>query len=211
MSNVLEGAWLALWARLGASGDGGAAYEDLGARYSEAGRTYHTLAHIEACLGELAGVPGASLDRDALEFALWFHDAVYDTHAHDNEERSAALAAQVAGAAKLAAPFCEKVTGLIMATKHAVPPAELHAHVMVDVDLAILGKAPEEFDKYERQIRREYDWVPADVFAEARAKILASFLARPAIYSTPFFREKYEAQARGNLTTSIAQLVSARP
>jgi len=48
------------------------------------------------------------------------------------------------------------------------------------------------------------------MFAEARAKILASFLARPAIYSTPFFREKYEAQARVNLAKSIAQLAGAR-
>jgi predicted metal-dependent HD superfamily phosphohydrolase len=48
------------------------------------------------------------------------------------------------------------------------------------------------------------------VFAEARARILASFLARTAIYSTAFFREKYEAQARWNLARSIARLEGAR-
>jgi predicted metal-dependent HD superfamily phosphohydrolase len=43
-----------------------------------------------------------------------------------------------------------------------------------------------------------------------RAKILKSFLARPQIYSTQFFRDKYEAQARFNLVRSIAQLEGAR-
>jgi len=150
MSSAREGAWLALWKRIGARGDAGAVYRDLIARYAEAERAYHTLAHIENCLGELSCVPDAALDRDALRFALWFHDAIYDTQAHDNEERSAALAAQVAGAAKLAAPFGERVTGLIMATKHAASPAALNDQVMVDIDLAILGKVQSEFDEYER-------------------------------------------------------------
>ena len=32
---------------------------------------------------------------DAMEIALWYHDAIYDTHAADNEEQSATLAAHI--------------------------------------------------------------------------------------------------------------------
>ena len=208
MSDALERAWLALWKRVGAQGDAGAVYRDLVARYSEAGRAYHTLDHIQACLAELAGVPDGSLDRDALEFALWFHDAIYDTHAHDNEERSAALAQEVGRSAGLSDAFGAEVAALILTTKHAASPIASDEQLMVDIDLAILGKEQSQFDEYEAQIRREYAWVPAGVFAGARAKILESFLARPAIYSTPIFRDKYEAQARRNLAHSIARLAA---
>jgi predicted metal-dependent HD superfamily phosphohydrolase len=61
-------------------------FAELVKRYSSPERHYHTLMHIEAML-ELLPQPSP-----ALVLAVWFHDAVYDTHSADNEERSAALA-----------------------------------------------------------------------------------------------------------------------
>ena len=62
-------------------------------RLWRAHRAYHTLRHIEACLAWMRDAPLEDDDRIAAEFAIWFHDAVYDTRASDNEERSADLAA----------------------------------------------------------------------------------------------------------------------
>jgi predicted metal-dependent HD superfamily phosphohydrolase len=84
----------------------------------------------------------------------------------------------------------------------------LHADapLLVDVDLSILGPPPERFWEYERQIRKEYDWVAVDVFATKRAEILQKFLERPRIYSTEMFFQKLEVQARIDLGASIRQL-----
>jgi len=77
---------------------------------------------------------------------------------------------------------------------------------MVDIDLSIFGQVAERFWNYERQIRREYEWVPEDIFATKRAEILEKFLSRPRIFSTEIFFSKYEAQARSNLKESVARL-----
>ena len=77
---------------------------------------------------------------------------------------------------------------------------------MVDVDLSILGREKNRFFKYEEEIRREYEWVPLSVFVPKRAEILQRFLARGHIFSTDWFRQKYEKQARMNLEESISRL-----
>jgi len=203
----LKNAWVALWHRLGAKGDPEPVYEDLLLRYSQPGRAYHNLTHIEHCLTELAGVSGIAADVDAIEFAIWFHDAIYDTKSHDNEEQSAALALGVARAAGLPDGFGDLVARLILVTKHTAPPVTVDEQVLVDIDLSILGQIRSRFDEYERQIRVEYSWVPSDAFAKGRAAILSSILARPRIYSTDFFHSKYEKSARANLERSITKLV----
>ena len=49
----------------------------LRAAYSEPQRRYHTLAHIEDWLTQLASVQGlGAADGRLLELALWWHDAV---------------------------------------------------------------------------------------------------------------------------------------
>src|SRR5215468_11201043 len=87
---------------------------------------------------------GAIMDRDALEAAIWFHDAIYDTRRNDNEEQSAALAA-----ARLAGTTDEgrvaRIAAMIRATAgHTMPAfadaaAERDCALFLDMDLAILG------------------------------------------------------------------------
>jgi predicted metal-dependent HD superfamily phosphohydrolase len=95
---------------------------------------------------------------------------------------------------------------MIVATKHIAKPEYPDDAVLCDIDLAILGQPEEAFDVYERQIRREYEWVPEAQFRERRKAILQSFLERRTIYSTKFFHQRYEKQARKNLARSISQL-----
>lgn len=203
---TLEQRWTAMWERLGAQGDASRVYNDLVAQYSEPHRAYHTLQHIEHCLDELEQARHLVENPDAVELALWYHDAIYDTKAKDSEERSVALAIEMVRNASLPDNLGQSVANLIMATKHSVTPSDSDVQLLVDIDLSILGQAEERFDEYERQVRKEYEWVSEDAFVAGRSAILKSFLDRPNIYATQFFRNKYETQARRNIARSLARL-----
>jgi predicted metal-dependent HD superfamily phosphohydrolase len=197
---------MALWQAIAAKGDPLAVYRELCSLYSQSHRHYHNLCHVAECLAEFYAARSLAREPMAVELALWFHDAVYDTKAHDNEEKSAELARRHLSEAGARADLCAAVTSLVMATKQHDPSLHPDAPLVVDVDLSILGRPQARFDEYESQIRREYDWVAAATFAAKRAEILERFLARERIYSTePFFR-KYEETARVNLCRSLEQL-----
>ena len=137
------------------------------------------------------------LTRRKWPLALWFHDAIYDTHRSDNEALSAALAHDTALGLGVAADAAQRIADLILFTRHAVEPEGPDAEALVDVDLSILGAASARFDEYERQVRREYAWVAEETFRKRRAEVLEQFLGRRHIYSTALFRERYEpARAR---------------
>ena len=206
MSDDTKQRWLNLWGRVGARGSALPVYDDLNARYAESHRAYHTLDHIQHCLSEFDRARHLTRIPNAIEWALWYHDVIYDTKAGDNEENSAALAAEVAGGASLHRLFAQGVTNLILTTKHDAVPVDPNAQLLVDIDLSILGQPEDRFNEYERQIRREYEWVPEASFVSGRSMILEAFLARPMIYSTQFFRDKYEVRARQNIERSLAQL-----
>jgi predicted metal-dependent HD superfamily phosphohydrolase len=186
----------ALWRTHGLPSLSAPLFDALVRAYGEPHRAYHTAQHIDECLAQLDLAGGHA----GVELALWFHDAVYDTRSHDNELRSAEWAVREIGASN---PLARRIHDLILATKHDAAPATADAQLLVDVDLSILGAPRERFLEYESQVRREYAWVPSFLFRRERAKILQSFLARPSIDSTAFFRESLEQRARENLTASL--------
>jgi predicted metal-dependent HD superfamily phosphohydrolase len=198
--------WLKFWTLAGASGDPDAPYRELASRYAEPQRAYHTLRHVAHCLDEFDAVRGLARDPVAVEMALWYHDAIYDPKAKDNEERSAALAAEVAARMGLSAARTLRVGDLIRVSTHAGLAPDPDAQLFADIDLAILGQPADVFDEYERQVRVEYAWVPEAAFRSSRAAILKSFLDRPSIYGSDVFRRKYEESARRNLQNSLQKL-----
>jgi predicted metal-dependent HD superfamily phosphohydrolase len=184
---------------------------ELAAAYTSAGRHYHDLRHVEALLALAEACAGEINDREAVEAAIWFHDAVYDTRREDNEARSAALAEErLAGTAS--EERIARIAVMIRATAgHSLPDLTdagpwQDCALFLDMDLSILGGPEPEFDAYEAAVRREYDWVTDDQWRQGRRAVLAGFLARPAIYATPRFQASHEAAARRNLTRAIAQL-----
>lgn len=187
--------------------EGVAVWSDLVERYAEPQRAYHTAQHLAECLTLFDGVrdqvgpPAAEI-----ELALWFHDAVYDVHGSDNEARSAELAATALRAAGAREPSVEAVCRLVLATRHAAPPATPDECWLIDIDLAILGAEAARFDEYEAQIRREYGFVPADAFATRRRALLRAFLARSRLYATAHFHALLETRARANLQRSLERL-----
>ncbi|MEQ1748360.1 MAG: N-methyl-D-aspartate receptor NMDAR2C subunit [Prosthecobacter sp.] len=196
--------WTTLWQRLGATGDGSACHSPLIGAWSEPRRAYHTLQHLDECLCALdVAVAYAEIpNRDAIEAALWFHDAVYDPTDGDNELRSAELARCELELAAVSQAIIADVWRLILVTQ--THRAELTDEFwMVDIDLSILGQSETRFGEYEQQIRAEYAWVAEAVYREKRSEIMRCFLERERLYHTPLFHDRFEEQARQNLARLI--------
>ena len=183
-----------------------ATFDELGKAYTASDRYYHNDQHIARCLAELDRAAPHIADPDSIELALWFHDAVYDTHSATNEADSAQWAADFLTGCQADPALTDEVVGLILATRHQPGELALPQQWMVDIDLSSLGAEPEQWAADDRAIRQEYAWVPEDTFREKRAAILRGFLERPTIYATDCFREKYEAPARLNLASAIQRL-----
>lgn len=209
MSRTDQAHWTDLWRALGAQGDAVPWHQRLVAAYAEPSRHYHNLRHLEECLGESDAARALAQKPSLVEAALWFHDAVYDPTSGHNEEDSARLAVECLAAGGVSPELIDLVRQLILCTKTHVPAATPDAALLIDIDLAILGQPAARFWDYERAIRAEYAWVPEETFREKRAEILARFLARPAIYHTDFYRQKYENVARANLRAAITALQAA--
>jgi predicted metal-dependent HD superfamily phosphohydrolase len=198
--------WRSTWRGLGVTAPDDHLYEVLIGRYAEPHRRYHTLQHLDECFERLDEARGLAERIDEVELALWFHDAVYETRKQDNEEQSASWARDVVERSGLPSDAGERVYRLILATKHDAEATSPDAALLIDVDLAILGASPERFDEYERQVGEEYSWVPGFLFRRKRREILEAFLARPHVYGTTLFRQRYEVAARTNLARSIRRL-----
>ena len=206
MSGLNPERWSRLWYTATKAAPPTDTYARLVAIYSEPHRYYHNLLHIEDCLGEFDRAKQLATDPAAVELAIWFHDAVYDPRAADNEERSAELAKDWLSDVHASDVLTDSVGRLVLATKNHDASMHADAPLLVDVDLSILGRPPEQFWEYERQIREEYAWVEKTVFAAKRAEILDRFLARERIYQTDLFFHRMEAQARANLRASVQRL-----
>jgi len=173
-------------------------WRELEVRHTAPDRHYHTLEHI----GEmLALLPHAD---ETLLAAVWFHDAVYGGRA--NEEDSAALARTALTELAFDPQAIEVVAQMILATKHHESSnAPASARPFLDADLAILGSDRDRYQRYTEDVRKEYAHIPDAFFRGARAAILDNFLARPRIYATEEFFERFEERARENIRWELGK------
>jgi len=197
--------WTRLWSALGAAHADETLFRSIISKYSEPHRKYHTLRHLEECLSHLDEVQHLAVRPAEIELALWFHDAIYDVRRHDNEDLSAEWARASAEAASLPAEVCDRVHDLVLVTRHNADPKSADEAILADIDLSILGAAPQRFDEYETSIREEYNWVPRLVFDFKRRSILDGFRRRDPVFRTPHFAERFGRQARENLERSLGK------
>jgi predicted metal-dependent HD superfamily phosphohydrolase len=164
------------------------ALADLAARYSEPSRHYHNLTHLHEVLEVVNNLAG--VDVPAIQLAAWFHDAIYDSRAKDNEERSADLAKGVLIPLGLPAGLVVNVQRLVLLTKtHTAEADDWDGQRLLDADLAILGAEVDRYDDYANAIRREYAWVAEDDYRSGRS---------------------HEGRARRNLLRECDRLTFAR-
>ncbi len=201
---ALHANWTEAWHALGVAAPDDALRLELQRRYSEPQRHYHTMQHLGECLAWFDQEQALAERPGEVALALWFHDAIYDVHAHDNEARSADWARQALQAAGVSDAAADRVHALVMATRHDAVPEGRDAELLIDIDLSILGAERARFDEYERQVHAEYGFVPEEIRLPRRRAILQRFLDRPAIYATPRLHALLEARARENLQRAIA-------
>jgi predicted metal-dependent HD superfamily phosphohydrolase len=201
---ALRANWHQAWQAAGVAQPDDALRQELQRSYAEPQRHYHTMQHLGECLAWFEREKALAEHPGEVALALWFHDAVYDVHAHDNEARSAHWAREALRAAGAGEASAERVHALVMATCHDAVPEGRDAELLIDIDLSILGAERPRFDEYERQVGEEYGFVPAAVRLPRRRAILQRFLDRKAIYATPRMHALLEARARVNLQRSVA-------
>ena len=173
-------------------------FNKLIAAYSEKQRAYHTLQHLYECLVFLDLIRADLNDAYAVALALWFHDALYDPQAKDNELKSAELFEQYLSQ-DLSIDIVQKIKRWILATQMHKATDELDLQFLLDIDLAILAASPERFAEYEQQIQQEYAWIDPDIYLIKRKQVLAHFYQTEPLYQTEYFQQNLEQRAKQNL------------
>ena len=203
---LMQQTWVRQLARFEvAPGDAYPPFDDLVARYQEPHRYYHNLEHIGEVLKVIAKLSDLANDPGSLFLAAWYHDAIYDPRAKDNEARSAELAVAHLTPLGLARELLDKITALILATSHMQSTStETDICILLDADLAILGAEEKRYRRYAEDIRREYAWVDAEAYRVGRSAVLEGFLKRERIYRTDRMFAEGEEAARYNLRTELS-------
>jgi predicted metal-dependent HD superfamily phosphohydrolase len=136
--------------------------------------------------------------------AIWFHDAIYDATASDNEAQSAALAVDRLRAEGWPEDRVQLVARIVLDTKGHVPSVPAAAPVL-DLDLASLALPWDEFKANTAAIRAEFAHVADEPFRQNRVAWAQRMLQKPRLYWTPF-GERLEATARQNLEHTLREL-----
>ena len=126
--------------------------------YQSPGRVYHSWNHLLDCADKLRTFSCDSSQEVFL--ALLFHDAIYVVGSPTNEERSAAEAKRLLEIHSSIGPAqIGRISQYILATRdHRLPPGESPGDLQVtlDIDMSILGAAPDVYRDYASGVRREY-------------------------------------------------------
>ncbi len=175
--------------------------------YTAASRHYHNMRHVDDILQNLATFRKEANNINVLTFAAIYHDLIYNTRRKDNEEQSAVYAEQEMTGFSIPQDIIESTAAVIRATIHGNSTSDdPDISLFLDCDLIILGANKDLYKRYAEWIREEYRWVPGILYRRNRKRLLKQFLAREQIYNLPDIREKYEQQARDNMTQEIAVL-----
>lgn len=196
----------ALWqrcVRVPPSPGGAAVYADLRRLFEQGYRRYHTMDHIQDCVRRMDEVSKFLDDRDAVELALWFHDAVYETGAATNERKSAELFLSLSEGARPA--FRRRVCGLITATRHIGRVHGNDRRFIVDIDLAGFGAPWDEFMRQGALLREESAQSDKKYYA-GQVFFLSQLQKRSRFFATDYFRDRFEATARDNLRRLLEEL-----
>lgn len=183
--------------------------------WQEAGRGYHDdehLAEVLERLRELAVAGVAAAAEPTVLLAAWFHDAVYRGRPGDDEQDSATLASDGLAAVGVPGAAATEVARLVLLTREHLPAAgDTAGQALCDADLAILAAPRQRYERYSRDVRREYRHVPGPLFRAGRRRVLGGLLHRattrepgPLFHTGP--AQAWTERAVANLSAELATL-----
>jgi len=176
--------------------------------YSQRKRYYHNLIHLDNMLAELEKVKNQLSNWPALLFALYYHDIVYNVLQHNNEAKSADVAAKRMKKLGIKDSTVEKCTALILSSKTHEATNDSDTNYFTDSDLFILGCPWDVYKTYAVNVRKEYGFYPDMAYKAGRKKIIAHFLGMKQIFKTDYFNGHYELLARQNLNRELEEMLS---
>ncbi len=183
--------------------------QELVRRYGSVSRSYHDARHLLEVLDAVDAMADEAVDAEAVRFAAWFHDAVYDVRTADNEERSAELVEAVLPTYDVDETTVVEVARLVRLTESHDPlPGDANGEVLCDADLAILASNPDRYATYVAGVRAEYRHVDDATFATGRSAVLRQLLGLPSLFRTRHGQTTWEARARANVTAELDELTA---
>jgi predicted metal-dependent HD superfamily phosphohydrolase len=181
-------------------------WNEIETNYSNKKRHYHTLTHLENLLQQLLAVKTKIKEWDTVLFTLYYHDIIYNPLKTTNEEKSAEFAENRMQLIAVPQPIIDNCINQILATKKHLLSTDDDTNIFTDADLSILGQPWELYEKYYKQVRKEYALYPDLIYIPGRKKVLQHFLQMQQIFKTDYFFEKFEEQAKENLKKELQKL-----
>ena len=174
--------------------------------YNEPHRHYHTMNHVYSCLNLLDGLPVAGENKDMLEFAIWFHDLIYNVASQTNEQESATLAYDWLENRNVS--YAQEIKRMIELSADYVngQPVNEAEKIFHDLDLAILGSPKVTYEEYATNIRKEYKHMSDEEFDKGRASFITKIIEKEIIFQTEAFQDLFEETARQNMRDELEKL-----
>ena len=212
MKNISSDRWFDLCERLGIKNDLAHTEHDfLVAQYSDKGRAYHDLNHIDFVVGMLELYRPNIANFDLSEFDAWEHDSIMHFRRRPRGyPRDEALSGVNADGVlvKSGKPYECRVQSFsqIMVTTHEEDRARsFDEMVLADIDWSPLGLPWEAYLENRAKIRHEWREVSDTDFQNARLAWVAKACRRKSHFYLPEFKMKYDGQTQANLTRELAE------
>ncbi|MCM1322679.1 MAG: pantetheine-phosphate adenylyltransferase [Acetobacter sp.] len=180
-------------------------------------RSYHNLIHLAYMFNQLhiykqcnnrENIP---IDEN-LYLAIFLHDYIHnvqpEAHLQCNKQDSANTLHNWYKQ-QIFIPHINALTvyRLIMATTHNQGTLTNQQKLIADLDLSILGTADSAtYKAYADGIRKEYAAYTDKEYKKGRLAFLFKLLKKKPLFHTHFFKERFEEQARKNITAEIRGL-----
>jgi predicted metal-dependent HD superfamily phosphohydrolase len=181
-------------------------WSEIKLHYHEPQRHYHNLTHIAVVYDKLFAIKGLLADWEMVQFSVFYHDIIYNTHQNDNELNSALFAKNNMQKLAIDDSKIGAVFNQILATQSHQNTNDNDTNYFTDADLSILGESWENYLVYSQQIRAEYIQYANEVYVPGRIKVLTHFWEMERIFKTSYFYNLYETKAKQNLENEIKLL-----